>query len=153
MKVRLTLDPDDAIVLESPYDRTFVERFKQALDYGGRQWDPQRKRWIVSALYAEELLTFLQSAGVEIQDDRQPAQALASRPPVPPELQAAFDALFLHWQAPLCVADASYKALALRWHPDKRGNPEDFRRINDAIAIIRSYLDPKEPRDDSDIPF
>ena len=70
MRVRLTLEEDGAVCLESPYDPGFVEGLKRAIDYGGRQWNPGRKRWIVSALYTEELLRFLTHVGAQIQDDR-----------------------------------------------------------------------------------
>lgn len=153
MKVRLTTDPDERICLESPFDRPFVDGLKQAIDYGGRAWDAQRKRWLVSALYAADLLAYLQRVGVEVQDDRAQAGAMVPLPPMPEELRTAFDGLFLAYTAPLCVAEASFKALAKYWHPDKGGSPDDFNRVNTAIQVIRSYLDPKEEAYDDPIPF
>jgi hypothetical protein len=159
MRVRLTSEPNGAICLESPYDRTFVEGLKRALDYGGRAWDPGRKRWIVSALYAEALLQYLHAVGASIQDDREGegSHAVAALPPMPADLKEAFDALFLAYTAPLCVAEGSYRALSKYFHPDKGGNQTDFHRVNDAIDIVRKYLDPQpetiyDPNDE-DIPF
>lgn len=159
IRVRLTLEPDGAVCLESPYDRTFVDGLKLAIDYGGRQWDPQRKKWLVSALYVDVLEDFLQRVGAQVQDDRgaPPAGsgAVVPPPPMPTDLREAFNALFLAYAAPLCVAEASYKALAKYFHPDVGGHVDDFHGVNDAIAIVRKYLNPKpEPmHDDTDIPF
>src|SRR5215471_5249228 len=148
MRCRLTSEPDGSICLESGYDQVFVQQLKLALPLGGRQWVPDRKRWLVSALYAPELLAFLASWGVRVQDDRSSGIPVALPPPMPDELRQAFDALFLAYSAPLCVAEASYKALAKYWHPDKGGTIEDFHRVNDAIGVIRRYLDWREEGSD-----
>lgn len=147
MRVRLTTEADGRICLESPFDRAFVESLKLALDYGGRDWDAARKRWIISVLYADVLVQFLQNYGAIIIDDREVPQPqdqlqLTAPPPMPLELRDAFDCLFLAYGAPLCVAVSAYKALAKYHHPDKGGDPAAFHAVNDAIAIIRHYLDP-----------
>jgi hypothetical protein len=140
--------------MESPYDRDFVEGLKLHIDYGGRSWDPARKRWIVSALYTDVLLRYLTQVGAQVQDDRAPqAQALAAVPAMPAELKTAFDDLHLAYTAPLGAAEAVYKFFARHWHPDVGGNQDDFCRINDAIQVIRRYLDPKDDDLDADIPF
>jgi hypothetical protein len=156
MRVRLTSEVDGAVCLESPYDAAFVESLKLALDYGGRSWDATRKRWIVSALYVDILMQFLQDYGAHIIDDRVKAQeeAMIAPPPMPTDLKDAFDALYLAYTAPLCVAVASYRALSKYWHPDKGGDATDFDRVATAIEVIRSYLDPKEEQaDGNDVPF
>lgn len=154
MRVRLTTDHDGGICLESPFDRTFVDGLKQAIDYGGRSWDPQRKRWLISALYVTELLHYLHQVGVEVQDDREGGQAVTHVPPMPEDLKEAFDALHLQYTAPLGAAEACYKFFARHWHPDAGGNAEDFHKVNDAIAIIRKYLNPPvEDGTNDDIPF
>jgi len=148
MRCRLTTEPDGSICLDSGYDQVFVQQLKLAIPFGGRQWVPDRKRWILSALYAPELLTFLASWGAQVQDDRDLHRTGALLPPMPEELQVAFDDLFLAYTAPLCVAEASYKALAKYWHPDRGGNTEDFHRVNNAIGVIRRYLDWSEASHD-----
>jgi hypothetical protein len=152
IRVRLTLDDDGAVCLESPFDRGFVDGLKAAIDYGGRQWQPDRKRWIVSALYVDELLQYLRQVGAQVQDDRQRAAPVPAVPPMPPELRQAFDTLFLAYNAPLLVAEATYKALSKVYHPDVGGQAEHFHAINDAIATIRSYVKPA-PHEDNDLPF
>jgi hypothetical protein len=140
--------------MESPYDRDFVEGLKLHIDYGGRSWDPARKRWIVSALYTDVLLGYLTQVGAQVQDDRAPqAQALAAVPAMPAELKTAFDELYLAYTAPLCVAEGSYRALSKYFHPDKGGDVRQFQQVNDAIQVVRRYLDPKDDDLDADIPF
>jgi hypothetical protein len=154
MRVRLTSEPDGAVCLESPYDPTFVEAFKRAVDYGGRQWVPERKRWVVSALYIDALVQFLQHWGAQVQDDRTPVMTLTAAPPMPDDLREAFDALFLAYTAPLCVAEGSFRALSKYYHPDRGGDAQQFHAVNDAIAVVRHYLDPRpEDRDADNVPF
>ena len=108
IRVRLTLDPDGAVWLESPFNQDFVDGLKRAIDYSGRQWDPGCKKWLVSALYADVLDAFLRTVGAQVQDDRAPTDrtggALVAPPPLPTDLREAFDALFVAYNAPLCVA-------------------------------------------------
>jgi hypothetical protein len=152
MRVRLTTDPDDAVCLESPYDRDFVEALKRAIDSGGRQWDAQRKRWIISALYVVDLLQFLTQYGAQIQDDR--PGPVVPLPPMPDDLREAFEALTVAYVAPLCVAEAAFRALSKYYHPDRGGDPQEFHRVNDAIAVVRKYLDPRPEGPDADnVPF
>jgi hypothetical protein len=154
IRVRLTLEDDGAVCLESPFDRSFVDGLKAAIDYGGRQWHPERKRWIVSALYVDALLGYLTQVGAQVQDDRPQGGPAVAVPPMPPELRQAFDTLFLAYNAPLLVAEATYKVLSKVYHPDVGGQAEHFYAINDAIETIRYYVKPKPTEDDdSEIPF
>jgi hypothetical protein len=155
LRARLTTDPDGRICVESPYDAGFVEALKRGIDYGGREWVPDRKRWLISVLYEPELLDILQTAGAQVTDDRAPATpptAVMPQGPMPVELREAFETLYLAYTASLYVAEAVFRALAKVLHPDTGGNAEDFQRINWAITVIRRYLDPK-PEDDTDVPF
>ena len=153
--VRLTSEPDAAIAVESPYDAAFLDGLKQAIPWEGRQWVRDRKRWIVSALYASHLLTFLDQVGAHIRDDRADAQALVPLPPMPEELKTAFDVLHLQYTAPLGAADAVFRFYSTYSHPDKGGDVERFHAVNDAIQAIRFYLTPREEAGDEndDIPF
>jgi hypothetical protein len=154
MRIRLTTGDDGAVHLESPYDRTFVEDLKQAIDRGGRTWDPERKRWIISALYVSVLLEFLAQQGAQIQDDRTPVTSMAPLPPMPEDLREAFAVLHLAPTAPLCAAEAVFKALSKYYHPDRGGDAEAFCAIGDAVDTVRRYLDPKpEDSDANDVPF
>jgi hypothetical protein len=153
MRVRLTTASDDAIAMQSPYDADFVHRLKGWIPWDGRRWDPDKKMWMISTLYSADLLTLLQQVGAQVQDDRDTVASGVPPPPMPDDLRWAFDALFLQYHAPLCVAEGAYRQLAQYWHPDKGGSADDFHAVGDAIAIIRRYLDPKEITDDDVPPF
>ena len=147
MRIRLTTDPDARVCLESPYDRDFVEGLKAAIPWEGREWQPARKRWLVSPLYAQFLLEWCQSKCIEVMDDRggaaKPETALRlEAPTMPDDLRAAFATLFVAHTAPLLVAEASWKALSRVYHPDNQdwGDAEKSSAINGAIQTIRRYL-------------
>jgi hypothetical protein len=145
MRVRLSDAPDGGIYLEASYRdwSPVLDHFKATIPSDGRGWDQTTKKWVVRALYIADLLTFLHGYKAQVQDDRQPAQD-APRLPMPEELRDAFTALHLAPSAPLCVAEASYRALSKYYHPDHGGVADDFHRVNDAIATVRSYLNPQE---------
>src|SRR5215470_18225855 len=162
LTVQLTTEPNGAICLASPYDRDFVEGLKLAIPYKSRAWDASRKRWTITPECEPELFDFCEQMQVKVLDHRNGGQAVrpadsqaptVAIPPMPDDLRQAFDGLHLQYTAPLCVANAAYKALSGFYHPDHGGNPEDFHRVADAITTIRSYLDPKPEETDSDIPF
>jgi hypothetical protein len=141
MRVRLTGEPDGAIALEATYRdwEPVLTQFKLDIPYDGCRWDAARKRWIVTALYAADLLTFLQQVGAEILDDR-PTMPGTAIPAMPDDLKAAFDTLHLQYDAPLGACEATYKFFAKHYHPDHQGNLDAMVAINQAIEIIRRYL-------------
>lgn len=152
---RLTSDPDGQLVLESPYDPGFVGSLKDAVPHGYRVWDTQRKRWLLSPLYLDELRKVCGTYHLQLIDDRPEAKmetALTISPyaNMPDDLRDAFTCLTLAPAAPLCVAEAAYKALAKVFHPDNRatGDHETAARLVAAIETIRGYFAPQD-----DIPF
>lgn len=50
----------------------------------------------------------------------------------------SYSALFLLPTAPFCVVKASYKALAMEYHPDRGGDAVKFRKLVDAFDILRT---------------
>ena len=154
MRVRLTDAADGAVYLESPYHdwEPVREVFKAAIPYGGRTWEADVKKWRVGALYVSDLLALLSQWGAQVQDDRAPRPAGEGAVPMPDDLRAAFEALHLRPTAPLCVAESSFKALVKYYHPNKGGDVEDFHRVNKAMQVIKTYLDPQEEPDD-ELPF
>ena len=152
MRARLTEEPDGRLCLETPYHQALVAEIK-LLPYGMRVWDPERRRWLISALYAAEILSALAHYSFEVHDARDPA-ATAMQPDgaalwapagMPADLSAAFYQLGLNGEAPLELAEHAWKWW-LRWyHPDVNGTGEDAtaKKLNEAILTIRRYL--KEP--------
>lgn len=142
-QVRITIEPDGRLCLESPYDPGLVAVLKGDIAYGLREWHPGRKRWLISTLAEATLLRSLQAYGCQIDDARQGA-ALAADPYalMPDDLRQAFQRLYLAPDAPLLVAEVSYKALARVYHPDNQvyGNLDTMEALNDAIATVRRYL-------------
>jgi hypothetical protein len=153
LRVRLSSEPEDRIALQSPYDRAFVDGLKAAIPYAARAWESDRKIWVIWPLYQQELLAYLRDVGAQVQDDRETAHTPTQVPAMPEDLAQAFATLHLAPTAPLGAADAVFKFWARHCHPDVGGDPELFRAANDAIQIIRRYLDPQEQPDDDEIPF
>ena len=85
-----------------------------------------------------------------MQDDRTPGTTLTAAPPMPDDLRKAFEALTVAYEAPLCVAEAAFRALSKYYHPDRGGDPQQFHAVNDAIAVVRHYLDPRPEDRDAD---
>jgi hypothetical protein len=153
LRIRLTSEPDGRCCIESPYHQGLIEQLKATIPLGSREWNNERKRWLVSALYVTDLLTMLQALGASVLDDRDTAPTLTQVPAMPEDLEQAFATLHLAPTAPLGAADAVFKFWCRHCHPDVGGDPATFRAANDAIQTIRRYLDPKEMTDDDTIPF
>lgn len=149
LKARITEEPDGRACLETPYHAELVS-WLRTLPSGSRSWDPDRKRWLISMLYAEEVLAALRQYGFNhIQDDRTrtdlapmgDAAALWAPVGMPADLSAAFYQLGLNGQAPLELANLAFKFWATYLHPDKGGDAAQFDKVNTAIRTIRRYLE------------
>jgi hypothetical protein len=142
MRVRLTADDDGSVVLEAAYRdwEPHREAFKSQIPYDGRRWDSGRRKWIITALYAADVLQFLQHIGADVLDDRPVPVAGTAIPAMPDDLKTAFDTLHLQYDAPLGGAEAMYKFLAKAVHPDHGGSGDEMAALNAAIVTIRHYL-------------
>ena len=146
LTIHLSMDVDGRIALRSPYNARFVEQLKAAIAWDCREWDGQRKCWLLSPLALDPLLVLCAREQIGVKDDRsQPggesAEALSPYALMPEDLRASFVTLYLAPNAPLCVAEASFRALAKVFHPDFFvGEEEVMQRLNAAIHIIRGYL-------------
>jgi len=145
MRIRLTDAKDGYAHMESPYDAAFVAQFKAAIPWAGRTWDTSSKRWLLTPLAIEALQDFCEQEGITIVDARAATELTARENPyalMPEDLKAGFATLYLAPNAPLCVAEASYKALARVFHPDNThaGDAGIMGDINNAISTIRRYL-------------
>ena len=152
LRVRLTSEMDDRVCIESPYHQGLIEQLKATIPLGAREWNNDRRRWLVSALYVTDLLTLLHGLGASVSDERAEAQTPVAIPAMPEDLAQAFATLHLAPTAPLGAAEAVFKFWAKQVHPDTGGEAALFLAANDAIQTIRRYLDPQETPDD-DLPF
>lgn len=73
-----------------------------------------RPRWLVHRKYLSSL-----------------RELTSSGPP-----RDAYATLFLTKNAPGFMIDAAWKALAKHYHPDRGGNPEDFKRVKEAYEEL-----------------
>ncbi len=123
--------------LEFPYSREFVELLKNTIPHPHRKWVPERKVWIVGPGYTETGIHLLRSAF--------PDAIITNPEHVSSPTQHRFrrsdphHVLYLHPDAPRCVVDAAYRALAKERHPDRA--PEDKRdeAHEEMVALTRAY--------------
>lgn len=129
---------DDRFALRSPFDRDFVEALKLAIPAPYREWSAEKKTWYIHEEYDETLIHVVESRGGKVIDKRPQGAALAV---IPGPLQAACTLLCVSPDAPLTVAEAAFKALARRHHPDVGGDTEMMQRLNNALATFKAFTE------------
>jgi hypothetical protein len=129
---------DERFALRTVFDRDFIEALKWAIPAPYREWDPARKAWYVHHDYDTTLIDLVESRGGRVLDKR-PVTAEATVIPGP--LQAACTLLCVSPEAPISVAEAAFKALAKRHHPDVGGDTEMMQRLNNALATFKSFTE------------
>lgn len=136
LTVVLDLGPDERLVLKSPYAPTLVQTLKDAIPYTYREWDSSAKVWRIAPEWGDVVTQVLADVGAHVVD-RRPLVA----PPVAvaPVLQAACTYLFIVPEAPVEVAEAAFKALAKKHHPDVGGDTAMMQALNDAIATFKAF--------------
>ncbi len=123
-----------AIELKMRYHQGAVQCLKQSIPPAARRWDPQRKAWYIDPRFEPHLVEALEAAGLEVRWAT-PEGGAREQP---------WATLFLLPGAPLAVAEAAYRALALMFHPDRQPPErraraaEVMRKLNEAISQIRS---------------
>ena len=55
MAIRITIENGDLIV-KTPYSREFVDDLKQTIPRHGRQWNTQKRAWIVAYIYGQDVV-------------------------------------------------------------------------------------------------
>lgn len=146
LKARLREDALGRLELQTPYHADLVA-WLRTLPSGSRNWDPDRKVWLVMMAYADEVLAALQSFQFTVQDDRASAvvaptegATLWAPAGMPEDLSSAFYQLGLNGEAPLELAEVAWRFWQKHYHPDLGGDDETSARLNKAIETIRSYL-------------
>jgi hypothetical protein len=132
----LDVGSDDRVILRSPYNPDVVQALKDTIPYAYREWDGAAKVWRIHPEWGDVLVQTLEAAGVRVLDKRPVV-------PLPVVMCSALDQacrqLFVTPDAPLEVAEAAFKALAKRYHPDVGGDTALFQALNDALATFKSY--------------
>ena len=127
---------DERFALRTAFDRDFVEALKLAIPAPYREWSPEKKTWYIHQEYDEMLIDLVGSRGGRVIDKRPVTAGVAV---IPGPLQAACTLLCVSPDAPLSVAEAAYKALAKRHHPDVGGDTEMMQRLNNALATFKAF--------------
>lgn len=152
--LKVEYNPDDQFcVLFHPYDKRFSEYVRygvKPLSY--RRFDESTKRWAVHVsklaavvMYARSRFDHVDYRSLpqelqirlvaEMSGKAQEAAHVARRPAPDPN---PFAVLHLLPSAPPEVIKAAYKALALITHPDRGGDAEAFRKIQEAYEELTS---------------
>ena len=131
---------DGRLALKSRYDPGLVDVIKKMVPSFDRTWDAVAKTWYLAPDWGEGLIDTLRERGMTVTD---------TRPPPPPTqttaltvasaLHEACLALHITPDAPVAVAEASFKALAKRIIPDVGGDTATFQQLNEALRIFKAW--------------
>ena len=113
--------------LEAPYNKPFTDELKKSLPSKKRMWDNNDKCWYVVKDQFDKLTHLLEKHYTET--------ILLDFP----EQETATDAWSVMWLlpgAPLEIVRAAFKALAVKYHPDRGGSVEDMQALNIAHTEI-----------------
>lgn len=119
------------IQLEVPYHKQFNETLKTSLPSKKRIWDNNDKAWYIVKDQFDKLVYILNQYFDET--------ILLDFPPTDVATDV-YSKLYLIEGAPLEVIQASYRALALKYHPDRGGNEEIMAGINVAYKELLGEL-------------
>jgi hypothetical protein len=123
---------DGGFWLDTPYNETFVAELKNLIAFPGRKWDKGRRQWWVSA----SAVVMAESIARRHYDTVEKLDAAPAPPPMIPHL--AYHTLHLLPSAPAEVAKAAFRAMAMLHHPDKGGDVEIMKRINQAWECLNT---------------
>jgi hypothetical protein len=129
---------NDRFALKTPFDRDFVEALKLAVPAPYREWSPEKKTWYIDHAYDETVIHLVESRGGRVSDKRPQVAATAV---IPGPLQEACTLLYVTPDAPLYVAEAAFKSLAKKHHPDVGGDTETMQRINHAWDTFKAFTE------------
>jgi DnaJ-domain-containing protein 1 len=135
--IYLSLTGDQVSVTLKSSDREafafLIEALKDRVPAYDRTYSPASKEWLIDASARADLEMWLDDArevcGASV--EWQPTKH--ERPRTAPD---AFATLHLLPSAPPEVVRASYKALAMKHHPDHGGDTEAMQKINEAYRRL-----------------
>lgn len=129
------------------FNRRIVDDLKDYIPPWARRWDPDRRCWEVDDVWWDEAREILATHGVDIKIDSDPFGTWTRPPrgsstPTPPPgvtripLDTDLRVLFLLPGAPPEVIRAAYRALSLLYHPDRGGDAQCMKRLNQAYENL-----------------
>jgi DnaJ-domain-containing protein 1 len=139
-KILLSLTGDQVSVKLRSDDRDafsfLIEALKDAIPAYDRTYSPATREWLIDASARDSLDNWLDDARAVFNAsvEWQPTKHKRTRARTVPD---AFATLHLLPSAPPEVVRASYKALAMKHHPDKGGDVRAMQRINEAYERLR----------------
>ncbi len=129
---------DGSVEIEFPFNRGLVEALKTEIPSSHREWNPDRKVWIVASPWAHTAVVLLREFFPDAGRDPEP------RPTPIRRSDEAYQALHLLPSAPPCVIEAAYRALVREQHPDIKSAAErdsaheHMIALNRAIEVLRA---------------
>jgi hypothetical protein len=125
--------------------REVIEELKDCIPSSYRRYSPDAKAWrIDSEYYLERWLDEVQWwDGVEVEQrssrsERQHHYQPPPPPPPPSSRESALATLHLLPSAPPELIRAAHKALAFIHHPDRGGDLERMKAVNNAFDILKA---------------
>ena len=119
------------MLLDAPYSKTFIQELKKSLPAKKRAWDNNDKVWIIPVDQFEKVTFILDKYFEDTLLLDFPAQDVA---------QDVWGKLYLLPGAPLEVVKAVYKALSLKYHPDRGGDVARMSEVNVAYnELMKEY--------------
>jgi hypothetical protein len=140
MAVLLSPNADGRLRVRFSYNATLVELLKETVPSCDRAYDPASKTWTLEADWGDAVKAAFLAQGVAVSDARPPPAATLPVA-VSPRLHEACQVLCVQPDAPVEVAEAAYKALARRRHPDAGGSTEAMQVLNDAIQTFKAFTE------------
>jgi hypothetical protein len=126
-----------------------VDAIRERIPAYARAYSPTSKSWRIDTTHLHLLVDLLPelatAAHARQSSPRKPAPPWRTPVAVPPEVEAALDALYLMPGAPRPLIQASYRALCLRIHPDVGGDHAQMVALNRAYEVAQQWYDRQEP--------
>jgi hypothetical protein len=108
--------------LVTPYNKTFVDHLKADIPYPHRKWSDEKKQWLISESFLEELV------GIMTQ-----YYEVDSNLSDPNESSNLWIDVFRNIRDEDC--DRVFKSLAFALHPDRGGSPDQMKALNEAYSL------------------
>jgi hypothetical protein len=116
------------VIVEAPYSAEFTETLKASIPTKKRLWDANDKCWFMVRDQLDKLTHILDQYYDEVILLNFPKQDVATD---------AWGKLFLVEGAPIELIQASYRVLAMKYHPDRQGgDTEKMKVINVAYKEL-----------------